>query len=91
MRDGCGARRLYHVAGIRLAPTESARYRQNADGCIPCTRLRVVGNGTPKSSIIILSDDEKRNRDERETSGAGVAYGPDDMIKRIMTIAATSV
>ena len=60
----------------------------------PYTRLRVVPNGKPKSSIVdggVLFDDEKRNRDEWESSGAGAAYGPDNMIKRIMAIAATSV
>lgn len=62
---------------------------------IPYTRLRVVPNGKPKSSIIdgpgILFDDEKRNRDEWEASGAGVAYAPDDMIRCIMQIATSAV
>lgn len=61
---------------------------------IPYTRLRVVQNGKPKSSVVdggVLFDDEKRNRDEWESSGAGVAYGPDDMIRRIMQIATSAV
>lgn len=62
---------------------------------IPYTRLRVVGNGTPKSGIIdgpgVLFDDEKRNREEWEASGRGRAYSPEDMIRRIMQIATSAV
>lgn len=62
---------------------------------IPYTRLRVVPNGKPKSSIIdgpgVLFDDEKRNREEWEASGRGSAYAPNEMIRRIMQIATSAM
>lgn len=57
---------------------------------IPYTRLRVVGNGTPKSSVIpgsgVLFDDEVRNREEWERSGKGRAFDPSQIVDVVRQI-----